>query len=172
MASSKSASSIKAIAIVCIVIAILSPIAVYTYFSNVVESFKAQIESYSIQPQENEELAGKIREYMKPYDPYLNEPYLITRLGWYLHNSSDPVEESINEFTIYGEITNIGAKTAYHCKLIVKFYSNNAVIQTSEVYIGLISYWSERNFYDEVVGCQYADSVTRIEVERTWANMP
>ena len=164
--------TLLAIASVCVVIAILSPIAVYAYFSNVVESYKAQIEAGRIQPQENEELREKIREYMKPYDPYLNEPYLITKLGWYLHNSSDPVEESKNEFNIYGQITNIGAKTAYHCTLIVKFYSNNAVIQTSEIYIGIINYWSQRNIYDEVVGCQYADSVTRIEVERTWTNTP
>jgi hypothetical protein len=93
------------------------------------------------------------------------------QIQWYLHNSSDPIEESRNEFTIYGEITNIGAKTAYHCKLIVKFYSNNAVIQTSEIYIGTIDYWSHSSFR-EVTDCQLADSVTRIEVERTWTDAP
>ena len=168
--------TLLAIASVCVVIALLSPIAVYVYFNNIVEGYKSEVEFYKLQSsnpvQEYEELKEKTREFMKPYDPYLNEPYLATEIGWYLHNSSDPVEESRNEFTIYGRITNIGAKTAYHCTLTVKFYSNNAVIQTSEVYMGIIDYWSQRSIYDEVIGCQHADSVTKIGVERTWTNTP
>jgi hypothetical protein len=169
-----------AIASVCIVIAMLSPIAAYTYISNTVEPYTSQIESYELQIselqislQEAEEFKEKIKEFMKPlpYDPYLMEPYLVTELGWYLHDSSDPINESRNKLTIYGQVLNIGAEKAYNCKLVVKFYKSNTVVQTSEINIGTIRYW---DFYytKKDIDCELADSVTRIKVERFWSNTP
>jgi hypothetical protein len=168
--------TLLAIASVCIVIAILSPIAVYGYFNDVIESYKGQIESYKVQlsswPRKNEELKERIREYMKPCDPYLMEPYLTTTLGWYLHNSSDPFPESKNKLTVYGGVQNIGAETAYNCKLIVKFYKGNTSVQTSEINIGTIRYWRSHYINKDNINCNLADSVTRVEVERFWSNLP
>jgi len=172
-----------AIAGACMLIAILSPIVVYVYFNNIVDSYKVQIEgykseieSYKLQilnsMQENEVLRERTIEYMKPYDPYLKEPYLVTELGWYLHDSLDLFPESRNKLTIYGKVTNIGAKTANNCTLIVNFYINSTVIQTSEIKIGAIRYWSFSNINKNIIDCPLADSVTKIEVERTWANQP
>jgi len=164
-----------AITIVSLAIAILSPIVVYAYFNNVIESYKGQIESYKVQlsnwPRENEELKERIREHMKPYDPYLMEPYLTTTLGWCLHNSSDPVPESKNKLTIYGQVLNIGAKTAYNCKLTVNFYKGNTVVQKSEISLGTIGYWGY-HYTKENINCNSADSATRIEVERSWSESP
>jgi len=135
--------TLLAIAGVCIVIAVLSPIAVYTHFNSIVESYQLQIESYQLQLKANEDFTEKIRDQIqKPYDPSLMEPYLVTKLGWYLHDSLDPVPASRNELTIYGAVTNTGSETAFHCKLIVYFYVNNTVVQTSEISIGTIYYWS------------------------------
>jgi hypothetical protein len=165
--------TLLALASVCIVIAILSPIVAYTYFTNAVELYKLQISKLQISIQEDEEFKEKIKEYMKPllYDPYLMEPYLVTDLGWYLHDSSDPINESRGKLTIYGQVLNIGAETAYNCKLVVKFYRGSMVVQTSEINIGTIRYW---DFYytRENIDCDLADSVTRIEVERFWSELP
>jgi hypothetical protein len=38
--------TLLAIANVCVVIAVLSPIVVYVYFNNIFDSYKVQIESY------------------------------------------------------------------------------------------------------------------------------
>ena len=40
------------------------------------------------------------------------QPHLVTDLGWYLHNSTDPVSNMTNQFTIYGEIYNDGGSDA------------------------------------------------------------
>lgn len=163
------------IAIVCMVIALVPSIAVYSYFNHVVEAYKVEIESYKVQlanwTQESEAHKERIREHMKPYDPYLMEPYLTTSLGWYLHNNSDPFPESRNKLTIYGQVLNIGAKTAYNCKLKVIFYRGSTVVQTSEINFGTIGYWGF-DYTRENIDCKLADSVTRIEVERTWTNTP
>src|SRR5208283_1253214 len=56
--------------------------------------------------------------------PLSFQPYLVTDLGWYLHNSSDPVSNMTNKFTIYGAINNDGATDAQNCSLTIKFYDN------------------------------------------------
>jgi hypothetical protein len=165
--------TIIAIASVCIVIAILSPIAVYAYFNNIVESYKLQIESYELQisdlKQENEKLKQENENLTELVEkPYLKEPYLITTLGWYLHHSSDPIPSSRSKFTIYGTIYNVGATIAYNCTLIVNFYNSSTVVQTSEISIGSIWPWSDRDV-NTVIDCGCANSVTRIEVERFWS---
>ena len=107
----------------CIAVALLSPVISHNYFCNIL----------SDSLQENEDLKERIRQYMKPYDPYLMEPYLTAELGWYLHNSSDPVPESRNKLTLYGQMLNIGAVNATKCRLTVSFYVGGNVAQTSEV---------------------------------------
>ena len=146
------------LAVVCLVIATLPPIAVYLHFNNVFESYQLQISDLQ---QENE----KLRK------PYLTEAYLVTVLGWKLHNSSDPVPKSRYRLTIYGTVFNVGAKNASNCMLIIDFYNNTHLLQSSEIAIGEISCWSDVRIRRDVL-CWYADSVTRIEVERTWTNTP
>jgi len=146
----------------CIMIAVLSPVASCLHFNSVIEYYKDSL-------RENEELKEKIMEYMEPNEPYLMEPYLVTRLGWYLHNSSDPVPVSRNKLTIYGQVRNIGAENASNCRLIVTFYSTNNVVQTSEIDLGTIRYWDSR-YLRRNINCEMADSVTRIEVTRTWSD--
>jgi hypothetical protein len=143
-------------------IAVLSPVASCLHFNSVIEYYKDSL-------RENEELKEKIMEYMEPNEPYLMEPYLVTRLGWYLHNSSDPVPVSRNKLTIYGQVRNIGAENASNCRLIVTFYSTNNVVQTSEIDLGTIRYWDSR-YLRRNINCEMADSVTRIEVTRTWSD--
>ena len=154
-----------AIASGCAIIAVLSPIAVYAYFNIVIESYKVQI---SRSMKENQELEEKIKEFMKPYDPYLMEPYLVTTLGWYLHDSSDIFPESRNSLTIYGQVLNVGALNATNCKLVVNFYSNNTVVQESEIDLGTIRYWGYKYIREEI-DCRLANSVTGIEVTRKWS---
>lgn len=165
------------IACACLLIAILSPIVSYAYFSerlNVTsESYEAQISDLH---QENEKLSKEIQqletENEKLKDPYSEEAYLITELGWYLHGSSDPVAESRNKLTIYGNIYNVGATNASDCKLIVNFYENMTFLQSSQINIrSPINYWSSRNIRQDV-DCKMADNVTRIEVERFWSKKP
>ncbi len=154
-----------AIASVCIVIAITSPIVSYIYFS---ERLNSTSESYDLQilklQQENEELREEIIRLS-------TEPNLVTILGWYLHGSSDPVKDLRNKLTIYGDIYNDGATTAYNCTLIVKFYNNQTLLQTSEIRLGTIKSWFDRQV-NTVIDCDCADNVTRIEVEKTWSNSP
>jgi hypothetical protein len=145
----------------CILIAVLSQVASYLYFNSVIEYYKDSL-------RENEKLKEKIREYMEPNEPYMMEPYLVTRLGWYLHDSSDPVPESRGKLTIYGQVRNIGAVNASNCMLIVSFYSGNRVVQTSEIDLGTVRYWGGE-YLRRNINCELADSVTRIEVSRTWS---
>jgi hypothetical protein len=158
------------IACVCIVIAILSPLASYVYFCS---RFKTTFESYKLQiwdvSQENEKLE-EIKRFMETYEksPYLMKPYLVTKLGWYMHDSSDPVPSSRNTFTIYGEALNVGATTAVNCMLIVDFYDNVTLLQSSEVDLGDTRYWST-NFVRRVIDCDCADSITRVEVTPKWS---
>lgn len=158
-----------AIASACIVIAILSPLASYVYFYN---RFNATFESFKLQIwniwQENKKL-----EELKKIDqnPWLIKPYLVTTLGWYLHDSSDPVPSSRNTFTIYGTVLNVGATTAVNCRLTVKFYDNMTLLQTSEIAMGMgkVGYWSDI-YIRHVIRCDSADSVTRIEVTPKWSD--
>lgn len=158
-----------AITSVCILIAILSPLASYFYFYN---RFNTTFESYKLQLwdvwQENKKL-----EELKKIDqnPWLVKPFLVTTLGWYLHKSSDPVNSSRNTFTIYGRVLNVGATTAVECKLIVYFYDNVTLLQTSEIEVGMgkVGYWSDV-YVREVVRCDSANFVTRIEVTPKWSD--
>ena len=106
-----------------------------------------------------------------PAPPLSFQPYLVTDLGWYLHNSTDPVSNMADKFTIYGEITNRGATDAQNCSLTIKFYNNEELLQTSNIPIG------EINGFDGVAGlnsnvpCRVADYVTRTEVSLTGNNV-
>ncbi len=162
-----------AVASVCLAIAVVAPVTVYSYFCY---RLNAASESYELQisdlQQENEELREEVRNLTtKAKDPYLMDAYLVAYLGWYLHDSGDPVNYSRNKLTIYGTILNIGAKTAVNCKLQVKFYHNTTLLQTSESKLDDVKYWSYKSFKN-YINCEVADSVTKIEVERFWSNKP
>jgi hypothetical protein len=172
----------KKIIIICVIISILSPIVSYVYFENM---FNSNIQSYnSSLSSENERLTGVI-EKLNQENMNLTQrlgdaenfvkPYLVTELGWYLHKSTDPVNKSRNALTIYGNIINTGATTAKQCSLTIKFYSNETLVQTSDVYIGDIEGWSEITGVNRQyvaprdIACSWADSVTRIEITRKWS---
>ena len=160
---------------VCIVVAILSPIASRIYFSgalyDVSESYELQISDLQ---QENARLWQEIDQLKEGNegikDPYFKESFLVTELGWYLHGSTDPREYSRNKFTIYGKVYNVGATNATNCKLIVNLSDNLTLLQQSEIDLGRINYWSYE-YVRKDIDCEIADFVTRIEVERTWTNM-
>ncbi len=145
---------------ICIVFAVLSPIASFTYFNNM---NKLQV---SIIQQENDNLREENNNLESA--PYSMKPYLVTKLGWYLHNSSDPITESKRTFTIYGYLSNVGATNATNCKLLINFYDNITLLQTSQLDIGAIPYWSYHSI-NTVIDCNIADSVTRIEIKPEWS---
>lgn len=152
---------------ICVVISILSPLISFAYFENRLNS---NLESYNLNistaQQENEKLKQEIENLTQKVDnpnPYLTQPFLVTNLGWYLHGSADVIDASRNKFTIYGTTLNVGAITAENCSLLIHFYSNTTLLQTSEVYIGEIKGWSNGHV-SQTIQCSMADSVTRIEV--------
>jgi hypothetical protein len=162
---------------ICVMISILSPLVSYAYFEGRLNS---TFESYNLNisnaEQENEKLKQEIinltqveENLMQNEDnAYLTKPYLVTNLGWYLHNSTDAISSSKNTFTIYGTVLNVGAANAEDCSLIIHFYSNRVLLQTSEVYIGEIKYWSTTSV-SRTIQCSLADSVTGIEVTAEWS---
>ena len=87
-----------------------------------------------------------------------------------MNKSFDLVPGSRNTFTIYGKVLNVGATTAENCRLMVDFYDNMTLLQTSEIEIGMgkVDYWSDV-IVREVVRVDSADSVTKIEVTPKWS---
>ncbi len=157
-----------AIATICVTIAVLSLLASYVYFYS---RFNATFESYKLQIWDVWQENKKLEELKKiEQNPYLIKPYLVTTLGWYLHDSSDPVSSSRNTLTIYGKVLNVGATTAVNCRLIVNFYDNMTLLQTSETDMGTgkVGYWSDI-YVREIIRCDSADFVTRIEVTPKWS---
>ena len=155
-------------------VATLSPITSCILFSDrLIEASKSFTIQISDLQHENEGLRQEIEQLRKeneePINPYLMESFLVTELGWYLHDSQDPVNYSRNKLTVYGQVYNVGATNAIDCKLIVSLYDSKALLQRSEIDLGLISYWS-RTWVRRDIDCELADSVTKIEVERTWRN--
>lgn len=116
--------------------------------------------------QENENLREEINNLKNV--PYSMKPYLVTKLGWYLHDSSDPITESKRTFTIFGYVSNVGATNASNCKLTIKFYDNTTLLQTSRLDMGIIPYWSYHSI-NRIINCNVADSVTRIEITPEWS---
>jgi hypothetical protein len=101
------------------------------------------------------------------------QPYLVTDLGWYLHNSTDPISNMANKFTVYGDIRNDGATDAQNCSLIIKFYNNEELLQTSNIPIGEIKGFFGCAYLNSTnVPCSVADSVTRTEVHLKGDNVP
>ena len=93
------------------------------------------------------------------------QPHLITSLGWYLHNSSDPVSGMANKFTIYGYIENTGATDAYNCSLVLEFYKDAELLQTTIVPVGEIRGFFNCTYLKSInIPCSAADDVTKTEV--------
>ena len=162
----------KKIISICVIVSILSSIVSYVFFENM---FNSSLSS------ENERLTGVIEKLnqenmnlTRRLDDAENliKPNLVTSLGWYLHKSTDPVNNSRNTLTIYGSVQNTGVTTALNCSLIIKLYNNSTLLQTSEIHMGDIQS-SIRSMYQiyppKVIQCSSADSVTRIEVTPIWS---
>lgn len=93
------------------------------------------------------------------------QPYLVTDLGWYLHNSTDPISNMADRFTIYGYIRNEGAADAQNCSISIRFYNNEELLQTSSIPIGEINGFFGIAYLNSTnIPCSVADSVTRTEV--------
>lgn len=86
-----------------------------------------QKENYSLQQQLDEAREPK--------------PYLVTRLGAYVHP---------DRVTIYGEVTNVGAKTAENCRLFVRLYRNETVAIDAFIKLGTIEYWSRTSLRTDI----------------------
>ncbi len=161
---------------ICLIISILLPLANYLNFENILN---AKTQSYALNissaQNENERLKQEITNLTQQLevakDPLMTKPYFVTSLGWYLHKSSDPVSNMANSFTIYGDILNVGAADA-NCSLIIKFYNNQTLLQTSNIPIGEMKHWTNTNLATTNIPCNAANSVTRIEVDPTIDNVP
>jgi hypothetical protein len=155
---------------ICLIVSILSPLVSYFSFENILNS-KNQFYNLNISSaqEENENLKKEISNLTQQIriseNPLTSKPYLVTKLGWYLHNSSDPKADMANELTIYGNILNVGATDAQNCSLIIKFYNNEEFLQTSTVSIGIISHWSDKDLAVRNIPCSVANSVSKIEVD-------
>lgn len=154
--------TLLAIACACMVIAVLSPIVSFIYFSDRLSDVS---ESYELKISHLLEANEKLKR------PILSGAYLVTELGWYLHNSSDPSPASRNQLTIYGTISNVGAKNAKNCILIIDFYDNTSLLESAKSNLGSINSGSHI-YIRRKIPCSSADSVTKVEVERTWENIP
>jgi len=155
---------------ICLIVSILSPLVSYFSFENILNS-KNQFYNLNISSaqEENENLKKEISNLTQQIriseNPLTSKPYLVTKLGWYLHNSSDPKANMANELTIYGNILNVGATDAQNCSLIIKFYNNEKLLQTSTVSIGIISHWSDKDLAIRNIPCSVANSVSRIDID-------
>jgi hypothetical protein len=155
---------------ICLIVSILSPVVTYFYFENILAS-KNQSYNFNISSAEEEienlkkEISNLTQQLGISENPLMSKPYLVTKLGWYLHNSSDTKVNMANEFTIYGNILNVGATDAQNCNLIIKFYNNEKLLQTSTISIGIISHWSDKDLAARNIPCNVANSVSRIIVD-------
>ncbi len=162
---------------ICLIISILLPLVSYLYFENILNS---KTQSYNLilssAQEENERLKQEIMTLTEQLgiaqDPLMSKPYLVTNLGWYLHNSSDKISSMTNKFTIYGTVLNIGSTDAQNCSLIIRFYNSETLLLTSDISIGVINHWSEIELAPRDIPCGVADSVTKIKVELRGDNVP
>jgi len=169
----------KKIISLLVIISILSPIVSYVYLENIFNSRLSSEKETLIE--ENMILTQKLA-----IEENWVKPLLVTQLGWYLHNGSDPVITSRNTFTIYGMVQNVGFNPARNCNLTVQFYSNAALLQSSIISMGDIYRYDFRNvtnIYNDssdfnngyyyvnqrIMQCPYADSVTRIKITPEWS---
>jgi hypothetical protein len=161
---------------ICLIVSIFSPLMSYLYFENILNS---KNQSYNLNistaQEENENLKQEISNLTQQLgnseNPLMSKPFLVTKLGWYLHDSSDPKANMANAFTIYGNIINVGATDAQNCSLIIRFYNNEKLLQTSNISIGIISHWSDKNLGVRNIPCSVANSVSRIDVDATGDNI-
>jgi hypothetical protein len=161
----------------CLIITTLLPLASYLCFENILNSKTQSYNSILSSAQEEnvrlkQEITNLTQQLGIAEDPLMSKPYFVTNLGWYLHNSSDKISSMANKFTIYGAVLNIGATDAQNCSLIIRFYNNETLLQTSDISIGPINHWSEIELAPRDIPCGVADSVTKINVETSGANVP
>ena len=164
------------LSIILIASLVLAPLLTYSYLTN---SYNSVIDAHKNNEKDLlrliDSLAEKNKELTEEKSQLTNitQPYLITRIGWYLHKSDDPVTSSKNTFTIYGRIYNIGILPANDAELEVRFYGrNDTLMQTSTIHLGLVP--SIVNSTDPFsmpfdigkrdIGCLVADSVMDVEI--------
>jgi len=158
--------------IILLVSTILAPLITYSYLTN---SYNSVIDTHINKEKDLQQQVDSLTEQNKQLNAEksqltnLTQPYLITRIGWYLHKSNDPVALSKNTFTIYGKIFNIGNLPANNAELTIRFYgSNETLLQTSTIHIGIIpSITNSTMPFDmarQNIDCSVADAVTDIDV--------
>jgi len=154
-----------------VIILILPHLVSYVYFQNMFSSENKRLTGVIEKlNQENINLTRRLGN-----TENLIKPYLVTNLGWHLHNSTDPVVDSRYNFTIYGTIANVGLEPSLDCKLIIQFYNKQTLLQTSKINIGNIGTRAAFNnsgyFYISRtdIHCVASDSATRIEIIPKWS---
>jgi hypothetical protein len=161
---------------ICLIISFLLPLVSYLFFDNILnsktKSYDLNISSaQEINENLKQEISNLTQQLRNSENPLMSKPYLVTKLGWYLHDSSDTKANMANEFTIYGNIINVGATDAQNCSLIIKFYNSEKLLQTSTIPIGIILYWSDKDLTVRNIPCSVANSVSRIDIDLTVDNI-
>jgi hypothetical protein len=160
------------LAVILLILTILVPVIIY---SNLTKTNNAIVDSYRNKEndlqQQVDSLAGQNKQLTEENSQLTNltQPFLETRLGWYLHKSDDPVSSSKNTFTIYGQIYNIGQLPANNTELIIKFYgSNETLLQTSTIFLGVIPPITDFTVPFDIgthnIDCSVADSVANVAI--------
>jgi hypothetical protein len=162
--------------IILLILTVLAPLITYSYLTN---SYDLVIDSYTNKEKDLQQQVNGLTEQNihlnqeKSQLTNLTQPYLFTRIGWYLHKSNDPVSSSKNTFTIYGRIYNIGQLPSNNTELTVRFYgSNETLLQTSTIRLGaVLSITNSTAPFDmpfdiekQNIACSVADAVTDVDI--------
>lgn len=110
------------LAITLLILTILVPLITYSYLTN---TYNANINSSRNKEKNLQQQVDSLTAQNKQLNEQLNEensqltnltqPFLETRLGWYLHNSFDPVSSSRDTLLSMEQYTILGI-----CQLIIR----------------------------------------------------
>jgi hypothetical protein len=157
---------------ILLILLVLAPLITYSALTN---NYNASIDSYRNKErnlqQQIDSLTEQNRQLTEENSQLTNltQPHLVSKLGWFLHRSNDPVASSKNTFTIYGTISNLGFFPANNTELTIKFYDSKfALVQTSNIHLGVIQSITNSTAPFSVgthnIDCSAADTVLDIVV--------
>ena len=161
------------LAIILLTLFILPPLITYSTLTN---AYNSAVASYSAKENRLQQQINSLTEQNSRLTKEnsqltnLSQPFLISKIGYYLHKSNDQYSYSRNQFTIYGIIYNIGNSPANNTELTIKFYdSTKACVQTSTLHLGVIqSVTNSTGPYSigtENIDCSVADTVADIDIQ-------
>jgi hypothetical protein len=148
-----------------LVIAVLIPIFSYIHFENIVISQNAKIANLNDQIDDLQAQNDHLRQENSQL-VNITKPYLVTKLGWYIHKSNDSVISTRNTFTIYGAISNLGNAPALNPQLTIYFYDrNHTLLLKSKVDIPTVNPLTMDQLEKQHVACEVADQVTNVDIK-------